>query len=312
MEPEYEDGVSGMAYVLDETEFPVGFFTEDFEISETLLTMSAAVKKNGKLGRVLSPAQGATVKKEKKEKKEKKNQRKLRGGRRELAPTMGTSTLLVLYAIPPDVSNDRTAVQLANDIFGIGDNPDPVNVRSQMLACSRGQLDYVPAAGDPRIVNGVMEVPITQNVAGVASGDAVNWVKAEAQSLLGTAIDINSFTQIMVVLPDEVSWGGAAAWAYLPGKLSAFRDNYSYRMGVQMHEFGHNIGLHHSGYGTASYADHSCIMGNPSYGDDGPQICWNAAKVSCHHYFLMYFCDVSAHNQLYTWTLPELGIRMVR
>ncbi len=312
MEPEYEDGVSGMAYVLNETEFPEDFFNEDFEISETLLTMSAAVKKNGKFGRVLSPAQGATVKKEKKEKKEKKNQRKLRGGRRELALTMGTSTLLVLYAIPPDVSNDRTAVQLANDIFGIGDNPDPVNVRSQMLACSRGQLDYVPAAGDPLIVNGVMEVPITQNVEGVASGDAVNWVKAEAQSLLGSAIDINSFTQIMVVLPDEVSWGGAAAWAYLPGKLSAFRDAYSYRMGVQMHEFGHNIGLHHSGYGTASYADHSCIMGNPSYGDDGPQICWNAAKVSCHHYFYCVFCYVSAHNQLYTWTFPELGIRMVR
>ena len=82
-------------------------------------------------------------------------------------------------------------------------------------------------------------------------------------------------------------------WAYLPGKLSAFRDAYSYRMGVQVHEFGHNIGLHHSGYGTASYADHSCLMGNPSYGDDGPQICWNAAKVSCQHYFFCVFYDVS-------------------
>lgn len=45
-----------------------------------------------------------------------------------------------------------------------------------------------------------------------------------------------------------------------------------------MHEFGHNIALHHSGYNGASYADHSCIMGNPSYGDDGPQFCWNGAK----------------------------------
>jgi hypothetical protein len=32
-------------------------------------------------------------------------------------------------------------------------------------------------------------------------------------------------------------------------------------MGVQVHEFGHNIGLHHSGYNGASYADHSCLMG---------------------------------------------------
>ena len=75
-----------------------------------------------------------------------------------------------------------------------------------------------------------------------------------------------------------------------------------------MHEFGHNLGLHHSGYNGASYADHSCMMGNPSYGDDGkraldlkyfvfcafrvylkvqlspiifiigPEICWNGAK----------------------------------
>jgi len=40
------------------------------------------------------------------------------------------------------------------------------------------------------------------------------------------------------VAPSEVSWGGAAAWAYLPGQLSAFQDEYSYRMGVQVHEFG--------------------------------------------------------------------------
>jgi hypothetical protein len=119
----------------------------------------------------------------------------------------------------------------------------------------------------------------------------------------------------MNVIPDAADWGGAAAWAYLPGQTSAFRSSYSYRMGVQLHEVSHNIGLHHSGYGTESYADHSCLMGkidtsdqcihnlqslfegktllsadlcflpsffyiagNPSYGDDGPKICWNGAK----------------------------------
>jgi hypothetical protein len=45
-----------------------------------------------------------------------------------------------------------------------------------------------------------------------------------------------------------------------------------------MHEFGHNIGLHHSGYDGAPYGDKSCLMGATSYGDDGPKICWNAAK----------------------------------
>ena len=34
----------------------------------------------------------------------------------------------------------------------------------------------------------------------------------------------------------------------------------------------------HSGYDGKSYKDHSCLMGNPSYGDDGPEVCWNGAK----------------------------------
>jgi len=91
-------------------------------------------------------------------------------------------------------------------------------------------------------------------------------------------INLYSFNQIMNVIPDAAEWGGAAAWAYLPGQTSAFRSSYSFVMGVQVHEFGHNIGLHHSGYNSGSYGDHSCLMGNPSYGDDGPAICWNGAK----------------------------------
>ena len=244
MEPEYEDGISGIAYVIDEESFPDGYLAAE-DMSETLITISSAVKKNGKNGRMIGVANGATVKKEKKEKKEK--QRKLRGGsgiiERQLSPTTGTSSLLVLFAIPPDATNNnRNAVQLQDDIFGIG-GTDPVNVRSQILACSRGQLDYVPACGNlggpscshPLIVNGVMEVPITDNVSGVASGTVVNWVTTAANALLdGSGISLNSFTQIMHVIPDEADWGGAAAWAYLPGRVSAFRDAYANRMGVQV------------------------------------------------------------------------------
>ena len=39
-----------------------------------------------------------------------------------------------------------------------------------------------------------------------------------------------------------------------------------------------NLGLTHSGYNGASYKDHSDSMGNPSYGDDGPEVCFNGAK----------------------------------
>jgi hypothetical protein len=84
---------------------------------------------------------------------------------------------------------------------------------------------------------------------------------AEILQAQSPPINLYSFTQIMNVIPDAADWGGAAAWAYLPGQTSAFRSGYSFVMGVQVHEFGHNIGLHHSGNGTLPYADHSCLMG---------------------------------------------------
>jgi len=202
-------------------------------------------------------------------------------------PLKGTSRLLVLYSIPPDHKNiARTSVQISDDIFGVGN--DPVNAQSQIKACSKNQLSIIPACsletdtcyGDSDIKNGVLEVPITQNCAGVASGTIVDYNSNAAQAILSAkGLSLTSdFDQIMHILPDEVNWDGAAAWAHLPGTVSAFRDSYSYRMGVQVHEFGHNMGFHHSGFGSASYADHSCLMGNPSYGDNGPQLCWNGAK----------------------------------
>lgn len=111
-----------------------------------------------------------------------------------------------------------------------------------MYACSKGQLNYIPACGTQEqacfgsspIVNGVLEVPIDKNITGVPSGDVVNWVKAAAQLILPAETVWGDFTQIMVVIPDAASWGGAAAWAYLPGQLSAFRSSYSSSMGVQV------------------------------------------------------------------------------
>ena len=223
----------------------------------TEVTMSQGLKKNGKYGKTFRLKPGASAVKQNKNKNKKNpNSSNLRGkgagaarGRRQLAPKTGVSSLIVLYAIPPDCqNNERTSVQLANDIFGINttESQDPVNARTQILACSRGQLEYIPAcdssqacsavAPSVNLTNGVLEVPIAENAVGVSSGTVVNYVTTAAKAILSPAgIDLdNDFTQVMVIAPDEASWGGAAAWAYLPGRLSAFRDSYAWRMGVQV------------------------------------------------------------------------------
>ncbi len=75
----------------------------------------------------------------------------------------------------------------------MGEVQDPVSGRSQILRCSRGKLNYIPACATTEqsctrtfdtisFVNGVLRVPINNNVAGIASGTVVNWVEAEAQS----------------------------------------------------------------------------------------------------------------------------------
>jgi hypothetical protein len=49
--------------------------------------------------------------------------------------------------------------------------------------------------------------------------------------------------------------------------------------GVQVHEHGHNMELAHSGgLDGQTYTDHTCLMGNPLYGDDLGGMCFNPAK----------------------------------
>lgn len=209
-----------------------------------------------------------------------------------IASVEGVKPLLIVYVDPPDEKNGKTKEEYANDVFGICDGcaTDPVNLKSQMSACSAGKLQFIPAKcptgatscqNRNLIVNGAITVSITQNIGNVASGTVVNYAQSALNTLLsdgGLQVSDYSSWYKLFIFSTNANWGGAAAWAYLPGVVSAYRDDYAYRMGVLVHELGHNIGLHHSGSGSASYADHSCLMGNPSYGDDGPQICFNGAK----------------------------------
>merc|ERR1712228_1043655 len=100
-----------------------------------------------------------------------------------------------------------------------------------------------------------------------------------AQEILGNSIHIlEDFDHIMHVMPDDSSWGSTAGGASRPGQLTWFPSRHASTMGVLVHELGHNLGLTHSGFEGRTYADHSCLMGNPSFGDDGPAVCFNGPK----------------------------------
>lgn len=72
---------------------------------------------------------------------------------------------------------------------------------------------------------------------------------------------------------------GWAAYAYIRGWLSLYKLDHYIKPGVVLHEIGHNLGFAHSGgLDGRTYSDHTGLMGNPLWGDDLGQMCFNAAK----------------------------------
>ena len=78
----------------------------------------------------------------------------------------------------------------------------------------------------------------------------------------------------------ETDW---VAYADFPGDDGTYRDDTVLNVSTQMHEFGHNLGLAHSGGMDYSgelneYEDETCMMGYGQGGVVDHSICWNAAK----------------------------------
>jgi hypothetical protein len=86
--------------------------------------------------------------------------------------------------------------------------------------CSNGALIFNPATGT-NVNNGVLTVTTTSNLNGMAWQDCGN-IAINGANALGISTD---FT--MIVCPDIVDFGGAAAWGNLPGSYSWYRSMYA-------------------------------------------------------------------------------------
>jgi hypothetical protein len=66
---------------------------------------------------------------------------------------------------------------------------------------------------------------------------------------------------VMYVLPSSVNFAGTAAYAYVGGRRSVYKDNNVAMLLVQMHEIGHNLKMAHSGRNSSPYGDKTCFEG---------------------------------------------------
>jgi Gametolysin peptidase M11 len=236
-------------------------------------------------------------------------------GRRQLSSSTGDNTILVLRVNYRGVKPSLTASQLRGRFFGEG--PDKVNVslKSQMEACSFGQLRYQAAEGDG-IVDGIADIYISQNVGGDVQvlenvvlkqfhadyeedfkNSLSNLVfvmpkdnlKIQGKDWLGEYSSLQSSihsTRCVLTLPFcPLSLVFFSAYGYLNGYLTVFKDHWAGSFSAIAHELGHNMNLHHSGRGNLSYGDISGLMGYGVTNVGAPASCFNAQK----HFTLKWF-----------------------
>lgn len=91
---------------------------------------------------------------------------------------------------------------------------------------------------------------------------------------------LQPFQQVMFLVENCYGDGcGWAAYAYIRGWLSIYKQDNYLKPGVVLHEIGHNLGFAHSGgLDRRTYSDHTGLMGNPLWGDDMGKMCFNPAK----------------------------------
>ncbi|KAL3760779.1 hypothetical protein ACHAWU_007845 [Discostella pseudostelligera] len=197
----------------------------------------------------------------------------------------GTRTVLAVRIFLTDGQYSFTdQAGLSNDVFGNG--VDPSNLKSQYAACSANKLIFDKASdrsmtsnpndGTTAISNGVVDIKVALAVAPESDGAIVNAVTSKINSVFGVGNPNQLANHIMYCLPSGTMKG--IAYAYINSWNSVYSNEWCNYVSGQMHEIGHNLGYAHSNEGGQSYADQTGMMGY-SYGlDDGPTMCFNAAK----------------------------------
>ena len=156
---------------------------------------------------------------------------------------VGKKPILVVRVIDSNgLVHPHNATTMGDNIFGtLG---DPVNLKSQLSACSFGKLevttDYSTNIDEHLAAPGVIEVNIPISIQSNDRYAVHNAVTTAVQSKLGFSLP-GPFQQVMYNL--ESCYGyyncGWAAYAYINSWMSVYKDDYYSYASIQMHgEFG--------------------------------------------------------------------------
>jgi len=191
--------------------------------------------------------------------------------RRRLQTTIGVHKVLVVRVTANGVGPSFTADQIGDSVFGIlVGGIDQYNLASQYDACSYGKLKMVPETSNQNVVNGVVEISISK----VASQSSMAQMQSAAVVKLSSkGINTANYDHIMYCLPQPQT--NEVAWAQINGRTTLYNNQFCLGLSTQMHEIGHNLGLHHSGLGTDPYLDRSGYMGYSGSNSEKPVQCFN-------------------------------------
>lgn len=178
----------------------------------------------------------------------------------------GELSVLVVRVVDSNGSASSTKAQLVDDIF-----TDEFSLKSGYAMCSKDQLIIQPASGNNQISNGIVTVNL--DIPASRGQNALqNSALQAASSKLGS---LSQWDLVMFCQPPNGRW---LAYAYINSWASFYNGRWCNRFSAQMHEVGHNLGLGHSNEPGQSYGDQSSMMGYSYDIDDGPKMCFNAAK----------------------------------
>lgn len=201
---------------------------------------------------------------------------------RQMAVHEGDRTLLAVRVIASDARTTQSKTLLSNSIFGNG--VDPVNLVSQMKACSYGKLNITKAAnrsGDANgkkvsISNGVVTVRIPSISTAQGDGTMRNAITKELNEIFGVTHPTQLADHVMYCLPENTMEG--IAYAYINSWGQVYSNEWCTYVSLQMHEMGHSLNFGHSNENGTMYEDETGAMGYSYNSNDAPKTCFNGAK----------------------------------